>query len=105
MDAQAVVSVSAAVLAITQFSKWSGIPDRYGPLAVLLLSAVGVVLWGWSVGDFERAKAFDYFAGWVAVATSAAGVWGFSRASGEALTKLSAPPGGAGSSPTIKSDD
>jgi hypothetical protein len=104
MDAQAVVSVSAAVVALTQFAKWSKLPDKYGPLAVLLLAAIGVVLWGWSVGDFERTKAFAYFAGWIAVATSAAGVWGFSRASAEALTKVSPPPGGAINSPTVKTE-
>lgn len=104
MDGTAIVSVSAAVVALVQFAKWSGIPDRTGPLAVLFLSALGVVLWGWSVGDMARANAFAYFAGWVAVATSAAGVWGFSRASGEVLTKSQSPPSGAGASPTVKDE-
>jgi hypothetical protein len=103
MDAGAIVTVSAAVVALTQFSKWAKLPDQYGPLAVLAFSAMGVVLWGWSVGTFERTQSFGYFSGWIAIATSAAGVYGFSRASGEALTKASPPPSsGAGSEPTIK---
>lgn len=103
MDGQAIVSVSAAVLGLVQLCKWrSWIPDRYGPLAVMAFSAAGVALWGYSTGTFERAQAFDYFAAWIAVTTSAAGVYGFSRASGEALTKMQAPPSGAGAEPTIK---
>ena len=103
MTPQAIITISAAVLACVQFAKWSGIPDKYGPFAVLLLSAVGVGIWAWSVGTFARADAFDYFAGWIVVATSAAGVFGFSRASGEAVSRMTAPPnGGAGGNHTLK---
>jgi O-antigen/teichoic acid export membrane protein len=103
MDGQAIIAVSAACVAITQISKWAGLPDRYGPIAVLLYSFIGVCLWGYSVGTFERAQAFTYFAGWIAVSTSAAGVFGFTRAGGEGITAIKAPPtGGAGSSKTIK---
>lgn len=104
MDGQAIVTVSAAVVALTQIVKWGGIPDKWGPVAVVLLAAAGVALWGYSYEDaYERNDAFDYFAGWIAVATSAAGVYGFSRASGTALTQMTAPPStGAGSEPTIK---
>ena len=63
MDAEAVISVSAAVVALVQLSKWSGIPDKFGPIAVLLWSLVGVTFWGWSQGTFERTTAFAYFAG------------------------------------------
>lgn len=101
MDATAVATVSAAVVALTQFAKWSGIDDKHGPLVVLGLALVGVTFWGWSVGDFERTKAFGYFAGWVTVATSAAGTFGFTRAAREAVTKTSTPPPGAGASPTL----
>lgn len=103
MDGAAIVSVSAAVVALTQLCKWAFLTDRYGPIAVLVFAFAGVALWGFSVGTFERTQLFDYFAAWVAVATSAAGVYGFSRASGEALTKMSAPPSGAGADPTLKS--
>lgn len=103
MDGQAILTVSAAVVALVQLCKWSNaIPDRYGPLAVLALSLIGVMFWGWSTGTFARTAAFGYFSGWIAVATSAAGVFGFTRAGGEQLTRMTPPPGGAGNSATIK---
>jgi hypothetical protein len=102
MDGQAILTVSAAVVALTQLIKWGGVPDRLGPIAVLVLALIGVVFWGYSEGTFERTKAFAYFAGWVSVALSAAGVYGFTRATSEAITKTSPPPtSGAGSSPTV----
>lgn len=103
MDGAAIVAVSAAVVALTQLVKWSGLPDRLGPLAVLALSLLGVVFWAWSKGTFTQAQAFDYFAGWIAVSTSAAGVFGFTRATSDAVSRLKPPPeSGAGSSPTVK---
>lgn len=103
MSGQAIISVSAAVVALTQIAKWGFVPDKYGPVSVILLSVLGVVFWGWSTGDFGRASAFGYFAGWIAVATSAAGVFGFTRAGAEAVASAMPPPGGgAGSSPTRK---
>jgi hypothetical protein len=103
MNGQAIITVSAAVVALVQLVKWAGIRDAYGPIAVLLLSLFGVAFWGWSTGDVTRASSFGYFAGWIAVSTSAAGVFGFTRASGEAVSRLKPPAlGGAGSSPTIK---
>ena len=101
MSGQAIIAVSAAVVALTQLAKWGFVPDRYGPIAVIVLSILGVVFWGWSTGDFSRASAFGYFAGWIAVTTSAAGVFGFTRASSEAVTKTTSPPAGAGGSPTV----
>lgn len=103
MSGEAILTVSAAVVALTQLSKWSGIPDKYGPLAVLVLAALGVAFWGYSEGTFVRTVAFEYFAGWIAVATSAAGVFGFTRATTSAVTSaMQPPPGGAGSSATVK---
>jgi hypothetical protein len=102
MDGQAIITVSAAVVALTQLLKWAVIPDRYGPLSVLVLGAIGVGFWAWSTGDLSRANSFLYFAGWIAVATSAAGVFGFTRAASEAVTKATGPPAGAGASPTVK---
>ena len=75
MNGEAIMSVSAAVVALVQLVKWGGLPDSYGPLGVLVLSALGTAFWGWTVGDFQRATAFGYFAGWISVATSAAGVF------------------------------
>ena len=103
MNGEAIVSVSAAVVALTQLIKWSGLKDSYGPLSVRALSLLGVVFWGWSVGTFVRTEAFTYFAAWIAVATSAAGVFGFTRAANTAVSNMKAPPsGGAGTNPTEK---
>lgn len=102
MNGQAVITVSAAVVALTQLAKWAGLPDKIGPLAVLVLSLLGVAFWGWSTGDVTRASSFGYFAGWIAVSTSAAGVFGFTRASGDAVAKMTAPPAGAAQNPTVK---
>lgn len=103
MDGTAIITVSAAVVALTQLIKWAGLPDKTGPLAVLALSLFGVVFWGYSVGTYERAHAFEYFAAWIAVSTSAAGVFGFTRAATVAVTSAKAPPSdGAGSSFTTK---
>lgn len=103
MDAAAIIAVSAAVVALTQLIKWSGIPDKWGPLAVLVLALLGVGFWGFSKGTFERTLAFDYFSAWIAVATSAAGVFGFTRAAATAVVSATPPPaGGAGMSSTTK---
>lgn len=103
MSGQAIVTVSAAVVALTQLLKFAGvINDRRGPLGVLVLALGGVAFWGWTTGDFGRATAFAYFAGWIAVATSAAGVFGFTRAAPEAVTGTKSPPAppGAGANVT-----
>lgn len=102
MNGEAIMAVSPAVVALVQLVKWAGIGDKWGPIAVLVLSLGGVLFWGWSTGDVTRASAFGYFAGWIAVSTSAAGVFGFTRASAGAVSRMSSPPaGGAGSSPTV----
>jgi hypothetical protein len=103
MDAQAVITVSAAVVALVQFAKWSGVPDGKGPLVVLVLSLLGVAFWGYSVGNFARETSFAYFSAYIAVVTSAAGVFGFTRAAASAVTSTNAPPSGAGANPTVKS--
>lgn len=101
MTAEAIVAVSAAVVALTQLAKWSGLPDRHGAIAVLGLALVGVLFWGWSHDVLARAVAWDFFAGWISVAMSAAGIFGFTRASSEAVVRVTAPPaGGAGGNPT-----
>jgi hypothetical protein len=103
MDAEAVITVSAAVVALVSLVKWAGMSDKLGPVAVLVLALGGVAFWGYSKGTFERTLAFEYFAAWISVATSAAGVFGFTRATSSAVTAMKAPPGGgAGSSPTVK---
>ena len=88
MDGQAIMTVSAAVVALVQLAKWAGVDDSKGPLSVLALSLLGVAFWAWAQNDFTRDQAFAYFAGWIAVMTSAAGVFGFTRATGNALTTM-----------------
>lgn len=101
MSGQAIITVSAAVVALTQLMKFANvINDRRGPIGVLVLAFLGVAFWGWSTGDFTRASAFGYFAGWIAVSTSAAGVFGFTRSAPEAVTATKTPPTGAGANPT-----
>lgn len=101
MNAETTVTISAAIVACVQLSKWAGLPDSWGPVAVLGLSLLGVLFWGWSSGDITRATAFNYFAGWISVALSAAGTFGFTRAGAGAVSRMSGPPAsGAGSSPT-----
>jgi hypothetical protein len=88
MTADAIVAVSAAVVALTQLCKWGGVDNKYGPIAVIGLSLCGVLFWGWSHDALSRAGSFDFFAGWITVATSAAGIYGFTRASSEAITTV-----------------
>lgn len=87
--------ISAAVVTLVQFLKWSGyVPDRAGPLVAAVASAVGVALWAFSHPELlVRGAAFDLFAGWLVVLTSAAGVFGLIRAAGPAaVTTTSNPP-------------
>lgn len=91
MSAQDAVTVSAAVMILVQFVKWQGLPDRRGPLAVLVISLLGVALWAYTKGNFTRETTFDYFMGWLSVSLSAAGIFGFSRASGSALSRMKEP--------------
>lgn len=101
MSGQAILTVSASIVALTQLLKWSkAVSDQRGPLAVLVLALIGVAFWGWTTGDIGRATAFGYFAGWISVATSAAGIYGFTRSGPDAITATTNPPAGAGASPT-----
>lgn len=102
MDAQAIVAVSAAVTGLTQVFKWQGLPDHLGPVAVLILSLLGVAAWGYSQEALPgRVELFGYFAAWITVALTSAGVFGFTRAGAAAVTRAKEPPmDGAGSSPT-----
>lgn len=96
MNAQTIMTISAAVVALVQLFKWAGVPQRQGPILVLVAAALGVALWLVTAGaeTISRANGFDYFAGWIAVATSAAGVFGFTRATGDAVSKMRTGGGG-----------
>lgn len=103
LSAENIIAISAAVVGLTQMVKWAGLPDKWGPIVVLILSGIGVGFWGWSQGDLARTTAFTYFAGAISIALNAAGIFGFTRASVSAVTSATSPPaGGAGSSATSK---
>jgi hypothetical protein len=48
LDGQAIITVSAAVVALVSLVKWAGLPDGLGPLAVLICSVIGVCVWGFT---------------------------------------------------------
>lgn len=102
MDAQTIAGIVIPVVGLTQLLKWMGLKDRLGAIIVLVLSAAFVALWVYSRASYERAALFDYTAAWIVVGTSAAGVFGFTRATADAVTSTRTPPPGAGQSPTIK---
>ncbi len=106
MNAEAILTVSTAVVGLTQLLKWMGMSNRYGSIAVMLLSLLGILAWAYSREQLpSRTEIFAYFAAWITVATSAAGVFGFTRAAHDQLTKTSSPPSGAGDSPTTNIED
>jgi hypothetical protein len=86
VDAQAMAGVTTAIVALTQLTKWFGMPTKYAPVLVMSLSFIGCMFWGWTHANISRETAWDYFVGWIMVSTSAAGVWGFTRSTAEALT-------------------
>lgn len=98
--------VSGAVVALTQLTKWAGVPTRYGPISVLVWAALGVLLWAYSAEAFRRTATFELFSGWVTVSLAAAGVYGFTRAGVESVTRATPPPSGAGAEPVaVRTDD
>lgn len=108
MSAEAIVAISAAVVAFVQLVKWAGLKDHWGPLVVIAFSGVGVLIWLISQPAWppSRTDTWNIFAGWIAVALSAAGVFGFTRAGAMAVSRATAPPeGGAGDSPTVDTDE
>lgn len=106
LNAESIVAVSAAVVALVQLVKWAGLPDRRGPIVVLAFALLGVLLYQVSVAPdgriFVRGDLWPIFAAWIAVSLSAAGVFGFTRAAGDAVVATRTPPPGAGASATVK---
>ena len=81
MPSETVIAVAGSVTALTQLFKFWGVPDKYGPYVVLGLSLLGVIIWAASQPDpFSRLHLWQYFAAVVNVMISAAGVYGFARA-------------------------
>lgn len=90
MDAEAIVTIGASIVLLVQLCKWAGLPRRWAPLVVFVVSALGVAVWAWSRGVYDRAAAWQLFAAWIAVAGTASGVYGFAR---QAIPdKADAPP-------------
>lgn len=79
MDAEAIAVVTPVVVGLTQLVKRAGLPDGWAPAAVFLLAALGVGVWAFSHPPLLRVNSFDLFAGWVLVATSAAGVYSLGK--------------------------
>lgn len=81
MNTADALMVAAVVVPLTEVVKYSRrVSDRYAVHVVMLLSAIGVLLWAWSTpGALVRGNAWQLFAGWVSVVVSAAGVYGFIR--------------------------
>ncbi len=102
MTAEQIAVITTSVVALTQLLKWMGMSNKMGPIIVLVLSLLAVLVFEWSQIDqaFHRSHAFNLFATWIIVATSAAGVFGFTRAGAEAITKTSSPPPGPMQTPT-----
>lgn len=98
-----VVMVSGLVVALTQILKWSGVPDKRGPIVVLVLALGVTAFLAWTQNNFGRATALDYFAVFVNILLASAGVFGFTRAAPEAVSSFTPPPSsGAGSNQTFK---
>ena len=88
MEGEAIVAVSTTVVALTQLIKWMGLPERFAPLVVVILSTLGVFFWGLTQPEMvTRTELWSYFAGCIAVATSAAGVFGFTQAASDSIRR------------------
>ena len=89
------ITIGAAVVSLVQLAKWAGLKDGHGPLAVMVFSLLGVALWGYSNAlAFVGPNVWEYFAGWINVMLVAAGIFGFSRAGANTLTKMKDGGGG-----------
>lgn len=83
MTPEAIVMIGAAVVALTQLIKLSAFPTDNRAVVigiVFLLSALGIAIWGFSHEMvLTRELLWPYFAAWISVATSAAGVFGLAQ--------------------------
>jgi hypothetical protein len=94
MPSETVIAIAGSVTALAQLFKFWGVPNRYGPFVVLGLSLLGVVVWAASQPDpLNRLLWWQYFAAVVNVMVSAAGVYGFARATtGDQVTSTQPRP-------------
>lgn len=91
MNGEAIISVTAAVVAIVQILKASAWCVRHALVLLFAVSALAVGLWAYSAGALTQATAFQLFAGWAAVSLSAAGVFGVVRATPDQVTAFRKP--------------
>ena len=80
ITAEQVIAISGVVTIIAQVLKGAGISGRWALLAAAILSALAVMLFGWSNVGFTQQAAWSYFAAWAAVFSSAAGIFGIINA-------------------------
>lgn len=95
MTPEAVLTVSAVIIALVQYLKWSNlIPDKRAPVVVAALAAFGVTVWVISFADeLSRRMVFSLVAAWINVTLNAAGIYGFARTDiAQNLTKGTPPP-------------
>ncbi len=92
MDAKAVIAVSGAIVMLVQILKSAGLTGRWALVASAGLSIAGVIIWAYSAGTYARPQTWDYFAGWIAVFTSAAGAFGIINGGAEAVTAMKGAP-------------
>jgi hypothetical protein len=88
MSAQEAMIVAGVVTIIVQVLKHSGLSGRWALLVCAVLSTVGVGLFGYSEGTLARETAFEFFAGWASVFSSAAGIFGIINKTSEQATSL-----------------
>ncbi|MEO6390819.1 MAG: hypothetical protein ABIP75_03145 [Pyrinomonadaceae bacterium] len=74
-----IVIISATVMGIVQLLKAANLPAKLAPVAVVVISAICLILFGWSQNDLSRASSFDYFATGITIALSAMGLFGLAQ--------------------------
>ena len=92
MTAQDALAVAAPIVLIAQIFK-PFIGGKWSLLFVLLLSVLGVALWVYSSGGYERALLWSYFAAFATVLTSAAGIFNIVNKAPEVVTDVSGAGG------------
>lgn len=75
MDADAILVIGGVTGTLCRFLYNAGMSGRLSSWAAAVVSAIAVAVWGYSAGDFTRETTWDYFAGWAAVLTVAAGAF------------------------------
>lgn len=97
-------AIGLLAVGIVQYAKFAGMPDGWGPFAVVIIAILIVGLW--ALGEFQRAHMYGSPLGYLFdvanVTFAAAGAYGFSRANSAAsvTTWGRNPPSGPFQAPT-----